>query len=81
METPPELEATADDRDDITITNREYGDESVIAVDFGPVGTEPSVDVVDGVAIVVVDGSQFEFDLPEEATAVTVNGGVLTIEG
>ena len=79
METPPELEAAAADRDDVTITTREYGTEQVIAVDFGPTGDEPSLDIVDGTAIVVVDDQQFEFDVPSSASEVTVNDGILTI--
>lgn len=81
METPSELEAAAGDRDDVTITTREYDDEQVIAVDFGPTGDEPSLDVVDETAIVVVGDQQFEFDVPADANEVTVNDGVLTIRG
>ncbi|WP_049914217.1 DUF7127 family protein [Haloterrigena salina] len=58
MDTPPELEAAVDDRDDVTITKREYGTEQVIAVDFGPTGAKPSLDVVEGTAIVVVDRAE-----------------------
>ncbi|WP_408958647.1 hypothetical protein [Natrinema sp. 74] len=79
METPPELRDVAGDQNDITISNREYEDESVIAVDFGPIAGEPSVDVVGETAIVAVDGRQYEFDVPADATDVTVNDGVLTI--
>jgi hypothetical protein len=39
-----------------------------------------TVDVVDNTAIVVVDGQQLEFDVPAEASEVTVNDGILTIE-
>jgi len=81
METPPELEAAAGETTDITITNREYEDESVIAVDFGPTGETPTVDIVDDTAIVVVGDEQFEFDVPEDASDVTVNDGILTIKG
>ena len=81
METPPELEAAADDREEITITTREYGQEQVIAVDFGPTGGKPTLDVVDDTAIVVVDGNQFEFEIPSDANDVTVNDGILTIKG
>lgn len=81
METPPELEAAAGEKDDVSITNREYGDEQVIAVDFGPTGDKPSLDVVDDTAIVVVGGEQFEFDIPTGATDVTVNDGIVTIKG
>jgi len=81
METPPELKDVAGDGDEITISNREYDDESIIAVDFGPTGEHPSVDVVDDTAIVTVGGRQFEFDVPTEASDVIVNDGVLTIKG
>ncbi len=81
METPPELEAVADETTDITITNREYEDESVIAVDFGPVGETPTVDIVDDTAIVIVGDEQFEFAIPEDASDVTVNDGIMTISG
>lgn len=81
METPPELEAAAGDRDEITISNREYDDESVVAVDFGPTGEKPAVDVVGKTAIVTVGDRQFEFDVPADATDVTVNDGILTIRG
>ncbi|MFC6719342.1 hypothetical protein ACFQGT_03505 [Natrialbaceae archaeon GCM10025810] len=64
----------------MAISHEEYEDESVIAVDFGPVG-EPSVDVVDGTAIVVVGDEQYEFDVPPEADDVTVNDGIVTTRG
>ncbi len=81
METPPELQSTAEEQTDITISNREYEDESIIAVDFGPIPGKPSVDVFDGTAIVVVGDQQFEFDIPSDADDVTVNDGILTISG
>lgn len=81
METPSELEDVAGDEDEITISNREYEDESVIAVDFGPLDGVPSLDVVGETAIVTVDDEQFEFDVPAGATDVTVNDDILTIRG
>ncbi|WP_226482884.1 DUF7127 family protein [Natrinema amylolyticum] len=81
METPPELRDAAGGEDEITISNREYEDESVIAVDFGPTGEKPSVDVVGETAIVTVGENQFEFDVPAGASDVTVNDGILTIRG
>ncbi|WP_254530340.1 DUF7127 family protein [Natrinema gelatinilyticum] len=81
METPPELEAVAGEQDDITISTREYEDETVIVVDFGPVRGKPSVDIVGGTAIVTADEIHFEFDVPADASDVTVNDGVLTISG
>lgn len=81
METPTELEDVAGSQIDVAVANRDYDDGSIITVDFGPVAGEPSVDVVGGTAIVVVDGEQFEFDVPTDADEVSVNGGILTIEG
>ncbi|WP_101294965.1 DUF7127 family protein [Halegenticoccus soli] len=81
METPRELEAEANRRQDVAIRHYEYDGDSVIAVDFGPAAGEPSVDVVDGTAIVVLGDQQFEFEVPAEADEITVNDGVLTIKG
>lgn len=81
METPPELEAAAGEQDEITITNRQYDEEQVIAVDFGRVSGEPTLDIVGETAIIVVDGSQFEFGIPADADEVKVNDGILTIRG
>ncbi|SDK35946.1 DUF7127 family protein [Natronorubrum texcoconense] len=81
METPPALKAAASDRAEITITKREYDDEQIVAVDFGPTDGKPSLDIVDGMAIVVVNDNQFEFEVPADAADVTVNDGVLTITG
>jgi len=79
METPPELEAAASEREEITITSREYDDEQLVAVDFGPVVGAVELDVVDETAIVVAGDRQFEFDVPSDATDVIVNDGILTI--
>lgn len=80
METPPELEAAASEREEITITKREYDDEQVIAVDFGPIAGQVELDVVDDTAIVVTGGRQLEFEVPSDADDVTVNDGILTIK-
>ena len=80
METPPELEAAASEREEITITKREYDDGQVIAVDFGPFVGEVELDVVDDTAIVVAGDRQLEFEVPSDAAGVTVNDGILTIE-
>lgn len=58
----------------------EYDEKSVIAVDFGTEASDTSIDVVDSTAIIVTDGDQFEFELPPEASDVSVRNGVLTIE-
>ena len=57
----------------------EYDDRTVIAVDLGP-DVEPAVDVVDGTAILVVDGEQQEFDLPAGAVHAVNSNGVVTFE-
>jgi hypothetical protein len=79
METPNELEEVAGNQEAIEITERDYDDENVVAVDFGPAGGELTVDIVDDTAIVIVDGKQFEFEVPENASDVTINDGILTI--
>jgi hypothetical protein len=61
------------------VESYEYDDRTVIAIDLGP-GTDPIVDVVDGTAILVVDGEQREFDLPEEAVQAVNSNGVVTFE-
>lgn len=78
METPRSLETAADEREDITISRREYDGENVVAVDFGR-GVEAKLDIVGDTAIVVVGDRQFEFEVPREATEVTTNDGMLLI--
>ena len=46
--------------------------------DFGHV--DGSADVVDGTAIVVVDGEHHEFDVPTGASRAVMNNGVVTVE-
>lgn len=78
MEAPRELQSTADEEDDVTITRREYEDENVVAVDFGP-DVDATLDVVGETAIVVAGDRQIEFAVPPEATAITTNDGILVI--
>jgi HSP20 family molecular chaperone IbpA len=72
------------DGHDVFARRYQYGDETVIAVDFGVAEGTTSVDVVDGTAIVVVEtpeGSrQEEFELPDEGARAFIRNGVLTIE-
>ena len=68
----------AEDRD-AAVRTVEYDDTSLIVVDLGMPTVEVSVDVLDGMAIVVAGDDQFEFELPPEATDVSVKNGVLTI--
>jgi hypothetical protein len=79
METPKALRAA--DRQGVTVRKYEYDDDTVIAVDFGVSPDELSVDIVDDTAIVVADGQQIEFEVPSDAQDVTINDGILTIEG
>ncbi|GAB3027140.1 DUF7127 family protein [Natronobiforma cellulositropha] len=59
-----------------------YGDERVLAIDFGASGQEASVDVADGTVIVVLEDDQYEFDLPDETDEAHtfMKNGVLSIE-
>lgn len=56
----------------------EYDGGVELVADFGP-GNQPTVDVVDNTAIVIVDDEQFEFDLPDDAE-VFMSNGIITIE-
>lgn len=78
METPQTLRAV--DQGKIPVRKYEYDDGTVVVADFGGVGGDPSVDVVGRTAIVVGDDEQLEFGVPPEATDVSINGGVLTID-
>ncbi|MXV63002.1 hypothetical protein GS429_13170 [Natronorubrum sp. JWXQ-INN-674] len=68
------------DRDDIVVRTFRYDDGSVIAVDFGTGASDTEIDVVDATAIIVTGDDQFEFELPPEASDVSVHNGVLTIK-
>jgi hypothetical protein len=78
MKAPAPLESVANESEDVTISRREYDDESVVTVDFGR-GVEVHLDVFGGTAIVVAGDRQFEFDAPDEPTDVTINNGMLVI--
>lgn len=79
METPHPLQSAANERDDVTITRREYEEENVITVDFGP-DVEASLDTVGETVIVIAGDNQFEFERPPEATDITTNDGMLVIK-
>jgi hypothetical protein len=64
--------------DDVGLRRYDYGDETVLAADLGP-ERDAAVDVVDGTAIVVVDGEQYDLELDGDARAF-IRNGVLTIE-
>jgi outer membrane lipoprotein SlyB len=78
MDAPGRLQSAADERDDVKITRREDDGEESVVVDFGR-GAEVSLDIVGETAIVVADDRQIEFEVPDEATDVTANDGILTI--
>ena len=78
MEAPPPLQSAADEQEDVTIARQEYEDENVVVVDFGR-GVEAVLDVVGDTAIVVAGDRQFEFEMPEDASEVTTNNGMLVI--
>lgn len=70
-------------RDDDRIVRRyQYDDGSMLAVDFGGVDADCSVDIVDGTVIVVLGDEQHEFDLPVQASDAQafMQNGVLTVE-
>lgn len=69
----------ADEQDVVVVRTYDAADGSEIVVDLGATGKEAAVDVLAGTAIVVVDDRQYEFELPPEASDVSVNNGVLTI--
>lgn len=79
MEAPPELRSAANERENVGIARREEDGRTLIAIDFGP-GVEASLDVVGDTAIVVAGDRQFEFEVPDEASDITVNDGILVIE-
>ncbi|WP_265109442.1 DUF7127 family protein [Halosolutus halophilus] len=78
MKVPKSLQNV--DRSGAVVRTIEYDDGSVIAIDFGHAGDDLMVDVVGSTAIVVTDDEQFEFELPPEASDVSAQNGVLTIE-
>ena len=70
---------------DVPVQRERIEDGARIVADLGPGVADASVDIVEDVAIVVVeDGThrgQFEIDLPAAGTADTfISNGVLTIE-
>jgi len=71
------------DRDDVFARRYDYGDEEVLVADLGVTG-DASVDVLDDVAIVVVedaeDARQIELELPEGEAEAFITNGVLSIE-
>ena len=57
----------------------DYEDRTVIAADFGA-DAVPTIDVIDGTAIIVVGDDQREIDLPVGDVRTFTRNGVVTIE-
>lgn len=68
------------EREDIIARQYEYEDYTVLAADFGAGTTDGVVDVVDGTAILAIDGDEFDLALPEGETRAFMKNGVVTIE-
>jgi len=65
-------------RGDDVVRRYDYEAESLVVADLGPV--RGTVDLVDGTAIVVADGDQAEFDVPEGASRAFMTNGIVTVE-
>jgi hypothetical protein len=65
--------------EDAVVREIERDGKNVITVDFGADAADMSVDVINEMVIVVAKDRQFEFELPEGASDVTANNGILTI--
>ena len=65
-------------RADGLVRRYDYGAESLVVADLGDV--KGTVDLVDGTAIVVADGDQTEFDVPDGASRAFMTNGVVTVE-
>ncbi|MFB6300799.1 MAG: hypothetical protein ABEH65_11105 [Halobacteriales archaeon] len=64
----------------VSVRRFDYDDRTVIAADFGP-AADPSIDLLDEVAIVVYgDGQQTEIDLPPGEVQAFNRNGVVTFE-
>ncbi|MFC3958465.1 DUF7127 family protein [Halovivax cerinus] len=65
----------------VMVRTYEYDDRLVVA-DLADASAEPTLDVVDGTAIVVVDDDQYEIDLPADGSVAHtfMKNGVLSIE-
>jgi HSP20 family molecular chaperone IbpA len=70
--------------DDIVVERHDYDEGTTVVADLARADEDISVDVVEGTAIVVVETGdgvlEREFDVPDGATRVFINNGVVTIE-
>lgn len=69
----------------VPVRRYDYGSERLVVADLGPAVDDASVELLEDVAIVVIDGqegeSQFEIDLPAAGVSNTfISNGVLTFE-
>ena len=73
----PNLRSVREEMDGL-VRRYDYSDGPVIVADIGP--ADGHAEVVDGTAIVVVDGEQHEFEVPATASRAVMNNGIVTIE-
>lgn len=66
------------DQTNVVADQFDYADHTVYAIDFGP-NRDPTVDLVDDTAIVIVNDNQHEIDLPTGNGEVINNNGIVTI--
>ena len=78
MDAPYQLRTAADERENVSITQREYEGTTEVVIDFGP-DVHATVDVVGDTAIVVAGDEQYEFEVPADASEITTNDGMLII--
>jgi hypothetical protein len=68
--------------DERFVRRYDYEDGWVIAADIGVTDDRLTTDVVDGTALVLVDGrTELEFDVPGSVESVDTNNGVLVVRG
>lgn len=67
--------------DEVAARQYDYGDRTVLAVDFGTTA-DSTVDIVDETAIVVVDDEQYDLEVPSESDVIraSIRNGILSIE-
>jgi len=78
MDTPNTLQSAVADETLRTTRRDDENGGTLTVVDFGERVTA-HLDVVGDTTIVVADDRQFEFDISEEMTDLSVNGGMLRI--
>ncbi|ADB63052.1 hypothetical protein Htur_4232 (plasmid) [Haloterrigena turkmenica DSM 5511] len=66
------------DQGGAVVRTYDYDDESIIVVDLGQM-SDIETDLVGKTAIVVIGDRQFEFELPPDASDISIKNGILTI--